>query len=270
MSPNVSGISWGVDLYRVMVFPLDSNGAFLTTPDGSTYEGLQFEGSRVFEITPAEARPVDNYGDGRLRDTIYLPPNTSTRGELRVGYEHHGINAALTGVEQFFVGEKSFLPMSTDQQGNEPIVALILSQMAHDGSKLKRWRNYIVPRAQCIPLPSSFNENATEMRYQITMNPSTVTLWNLPLTMVDHGCLESAYQSVMSQDRLNSIMWEGDGVYSDVITLPANKPALNIADKMTVHNLATGAAVTAGITKATTSVTFAAPPTDPMLVLYEY
>ncbi len=269
MSPTPSGVSWGVDLYRAVVFPINASGEFLTTPDGSFYEGLQFEGSRVFEVTPAESRPIDNYGDGRLRDTIYLPPNTSTKGELRVGYEHQLINAALTGVEQFIVGEKAFIPMSTDQQGNEPIVALLLTQMAHNLSKLKNWRSYIVPRAQCIPMPSSFNENATEMRYQITMNPSTVTMWNEALNVSDHGCTESAYSPVLSEGRLNVGMWEGDGVYDNVITLPPNKPATAIG-KITLHNLTTGVAVTTGITKTTTTITFDAPPSYPVFVMYEY
>lgn len=267
---NASGISWGVDLYRVVVFPLNSDGTFQTTNNGTVYEGLEFVGSKAFEITPAEARQIDNYGDGRLRDSIFLPPNTATKGELRVGYEHQAINAALTGVKTFLVGEKSFVPMSTDQQGNEPVVGLILSQLAHDENKIKTWRHYIVPRGQCIPLPSSYSENATEMRYQITMNPYAKTLWNDPLTVPVHGCAESAYSSVHSADRLNVVMWEGDGIYDNVITLPVNKPATSTT-KMTVHNLTTGAEITSNITKTTTSVTFTSTPPDfPVLVLYEY
>lgn len=267
--PTPSGISWGVDLYRAVVFPLNADGTFMTEADGSTYEGLQFEGSRAFDVTPAEAREIVNYGDGRVKDTIYLAPNTAHKAELRVGYEHMSINAALQGVSTFEVGEKVFLPYGTDQQGNEPVVALLLSQMAHDDAKLKKWRNWIIPRAQCLPLPSSFGDAATEQRYQITMNPSTVTMWNLPLTIVDHGCTESALISAMSEGRMNIIMWEGDGVYDNEITLPVNKPATAVG-KMTLHNLTTGAAVSAGITKTTTNVTFASPPNYPVLVLYEY
>lgn len=268
--PAPSGISWGVDLYRAVVFPLNADGTYQTVNTGAVYEGLQFEGSRVFEVTPAEMRAIDNYGDGRLRDTIYLAPNTSTKGELRVGYEHQAINAALTGVAAFNEGDMKFVGVSTDQQGNEPIVALLLMQMAHDENKLKRWRSYWVPRAQCIPLPSSFSENATEMRYQITFSPSTVTMWNEELTQVIHGCTEAAFFSGVSEYRPNIVMFEGDGVYDDTFLLPVNRPAISSA-KMTIRNLLTGAAVTANITKTTTGVEFtSAAPAYPFAVVYEY
>lgn len=266
---NTSGISWGVDLYRAIVFPLSSAGLYATTPDAVVYEGLQFEGSRVFEITPAEMREVINYGDGRVRDSIYLPPNTSVKGELRVGYEHQDINAALTNVLQMVTGEKTSVPMSTEQQGNEPIVSLLLMQQAKDDAKLKRWRYYLVPRAQAFPMPSSFNENATEIRYQITFNPSSVRLWNEALTVGTHGCTEMAYESGMSEGRPNIVMFEGDGVYDVVFTLPTDKPATDTT-KMTVHNLTTGVEVTAGITKTTADVTFSVAPDYPFVVFYEY
>jgi hypothetical protein len=251
------------------VFPLSSAGLFATTPDAVVYEGLNFEGSRVFEITPAEMREIINYGDGRVRDSIYLPPNVSVKGELRVGYEHQDINAALTGVSQIVTGEKTSVPMSTDQQGTEPIVSLLLMQQAKDENKLKRWRYYIVPRAQAFPMPSSFNESATEIRYQITFNPSSVRLWNEALTVGSHGCTELAYESGMAEGRPNIVMFEGDGVYDVVFSLPTDKQATDTA-KMTVHNLTTGVAVTTGITKAVGSVTFDAAPTYPFAVFYEY
>lgn len=266
---NTSGISWGVDLYRAVVFPLNTDGTFPITPDGSVYEGLQFEGARVFEITPAEMREVINYGDGRVRDSIYLPPNTSVKGVLRVGYEHQTINAVLTNVSQIVTGERTSIPMSTDQQGNEPVVSLLLMQQAKDDSKLKRWRYYIVPRAQCIPMPSSFSEAATEIQYQITFNPSSVRLWNEALTVLTHGCTEAAFESGMAEGRPNIVMFEGDGVYDLVFNLPTDKPATSTT-KMTVHNLTTGAAVTSGITKAVGSVTFDAAPAYPFAVFYEY
>jgi len=267
---NPTGKFWGAELYIAKVFPLDSAGAYLTTPNGVLYEGLQFEGSRVFEITPAEARAIDNYGDGRLRDTLYLPPNTATKAELRVGYDHQDINAALQGVTKFTEGEKTIVPMGTNKQGSEPTVALMVVQMGHDDLKNKRYRFYMIPRAQCIPLGAgSMNENATELRYQISMSPSTVNLWNETLALGTHGCTEMAYADGMSQDRPNIVMWEGDGVYDAIITLPTDKPATNVT-KMTVRNLTTGAAVVAGITKDTTSVTFITPPTYPVAVIYEY
>ena len=266
---DTSGISWGVDLYRAVVFPLSSAGLFATTQDAVVYEGLQFEASRAFALTPAESREIINYGDGRVRDSIFLPPNTTVKGELRVGYEHQAINAALSGVTKNTDAEKTWIPMSTEQQGNEPIVSLLLMQQAKDDGKLKRWRYYIVPRAQAIPMPSSFDENATEIRYQITFNPSSVRLWNETLVLGTHGCTELAFESGMSQDRPNIVMFEGDGVYDVLFNLPTNKPATSTS-KMAVFNMTTGLEVTTGITKAVASVTFDVAPAYPFAVFYEY
>jgi len=264
-----SGISWGVEVYRAIVYPLNADGSMQQSNDAQPYEGLQFEGSRVFEITPAEPRAVDNYGDGRLRDTIYLPPNTANKGVLRVGYDHQPINAALTGVNNVTTGDMKWTPMGTDKQGTEPVVALLLMQMGRDENKLKRWRWYMIPRAQCIPLPSSFNENGTEMTYQITMSPSTVTIWNQALTLEIHNCLEHAYADGVSEYRPHVVAFEGDGAYDVVFNLPTSKPAFSTS-KMKVFNYLTGVEVTTGITKTTTSVTFDVAPDYPFTVVYEF
>lgn len=262
-----SKIGWGVDLYRAVIFPLTGTGLFQPV-DENVYEGLQFEGSRVFEITPAESREVVNYGDGRVRDTIYLPPNTATKGELRVGYEHQDLNAALTSVKTFTIGEGTFIPMSTDQQGTEPVVSMLLMQQAKDVNKNKFWRSYLIPRAQCIPMPPSFNENATEIRYQITMNPSTVLPWNTALTEADHGCLEMAYASANTEGRPNIVSFLADGI-AVAFLFPASKQAL-AAGKIAVYNGTTGVEITAGITKATTGVTFGVAPVIGTILVFKY
>lgn len=265
---NTSGISWGVDLYRAVVFPLDTDGSLLAT-DTTVYEGLQFEGSRSWKITPAESRSVENYGDGRLRDTIYMAPNAADKGELLVGYEHQEVIAALTNVNKTAVGESSIVHMGTDQQGNEPMVALLLAQLAHDVNKNKIWRYNMVPRANVgKPKTADFDENATANTFPFSMSPSTKEIWGHTLSIADEKCTESAYAIGTSEGRPNIVAWVGDG-NEDEFLLPVAKPSIATA-KIAIFNWATGVEYTAGITKSLTGVVFDYPPSGLLCCKYEY
>jgi hypothetical protein len=262
-----NGILWGVEVYRVVVFPLNSDGT-LQAESTTVYEGHEIKGPRVFELTPAEPRLVVNPGSGRVLDTIYLPANEASRAELRVGYNNQHINALLTDVLVESVGEATIVAKVTDKQASEPDVALFVTQLAKDSNKLSRWHSYIIPRARAIPMDSPMNDPALEIRYMITMNPSTVHLWNHPLTILDEGCTEAAYMDVMTEGKLNVVAWLADGV-EDEFLFPVDKQAISVG-KIALFNYNTGAEVTAGITKATTGITYAAAPAADVLLVAKY
>lgn len=265
--PTTNGILWGVEVYRAVVFPLNSDGTLQATST-TVYEGLEIRGPRVFELTPAEPRLIVNPGSGRVMDTIYLPPNEASRAELRVGYNNQHVNAALSNTKVITVGEATMLPRVTDQQGAEPDVAILVSQIAKDSNKLSRWHSYMIPRARAIPMDSPMNESALEVRYMITMNPSTVHIWNHTLTVLDEGCLEMAYADVMTEGKPNIVAWLADGT-EDEFLFPVDKQAIDVA-KIALFNYATGVEVTAGITKATTGITYAAAPAADVLLVAKY
>lgn len=264
-----NGILWGVEMYRAVIFPLNTDGTLQATGP-TVYEGLEIRGPRVFELTPAEPRLIVNPGAGRVQDTIYLPPNEANRAELRVGYNDQNVNAALSGAKVITVGESTMVARGTDKQGSEPDVAMFVTQMAKDSNKLSRWHSYIIPRARAIPMDSPMNESALEIRYMITMNPATAHLWGHTLTITDEGVTEAAYMDVMTEGKLNIVAWLADGV-EDEFLFPVNKPAIDVG-KIALFDYATGTEVSAGITKATTGITYAvAPAADVLLVAkYEY
>jgi len=262
-------VLWGVEVYRAVVFPLSSTGA-IQAPSTAVYEGLEIKGPRVFELTPAEPRLITHPGSMRIQDTIYLPPNEADRAELRVGYAQQDIIAALSATKVVTVAESTMVARSTDQQGSEPDVSLFVTQLAKDSNKLTRWHTYVIPRARAIPMDSPMNEAALEQRYSITMSPSTVHLWNHALTVTDEGCTEAAYMDVMTEGKFNFVAWLADGV-EDEFLFPTSKQAIDVA-KIALFDLTTGVEVTAGITKATTGITYAAPPAADTLLgaKYEY
>lgn len=264
---NVSGINWGVGLRRAVVFPLNSDGS-LKAVDENVYEGLEFEGPRAFEVTFPESRRIVNPGNDRVRDVIFLPPTEAITAVLRVGFDHHEINAALMNTEQFFVGESSMVGYGTDKQGYEPDVALLLMQIAHDETKLTRYRYFMIPRAKAVPSPGQFGENATEIAYNIAISPSTMQIWGVEFTEEDNGMTEAALIDGMSEGRINIVAWVGDGTTTD-FDFPTDKPAIS-AGKICVFDFAAGTEITSGVTKEVDDLTFAVAPTANKLIVAKY
>lgn len=266
---STTGIVWGVEVYRAVIFPLNSDGSPKATST-TVYEGLEVKGPRVFELTPAEPRSVNNPGAGRIQDVIFLPPNEATRAELRVGYNQQAIKAALSGVKNPAIAESTYVLRGTEQQGNEPDCAMFVFQQAKDNNKLSRWHYYMVPLCKAIPMDSPMNENALEDRYMVAMSPATKHIWGVSFTVGVEGCTEAAYADGMSEGRFNIVCWKTDGTVTDFL-FPTDKPATAVG-KIALFDWAAGTEVTAGITKGVDKITYSvAPATGKILVAkYEY
>lgn len=264
---NTTGIVWGVEVYRAVIFPLNSDGSIKATST-TVYEGLEITGPRVFELTPAEPRIVNNPGAGRIMDVIYLPPNEATRAELRVGYNMQAVKAALSGVKNPAVAESTYVMRGTEQQGSEPDCAMFVTQLAKDNNKLSRWHYYMIPLCKAIPLDSPMNENALEDRYAITMSPASKHIWGVPFTVAVEGCTEAAYGDGMSEGKFNVVAWLTDGAAVDY-SFPVSKPATNVA-KIALFDWTAGTEVTAGITKTATKITYSVAPTTGKLLVAKY
>ena len=264
-----SGIQWGVGLRRAVVFPLNSDGTLKATST-TVYEGLEFDGPRAFDITYPEPRLIQNPGNDRVRDQMYLPPSDPVKCELRTGFDDQAINAALMNVTQFTVGESTLVAYGTDQQGSEADIALLLFQQAHDDSKLTRWRYIMIPRARAIPMPPGMNDNALETRYSVSISPSTKHIWNVALASGTEGATEMSLAVGMAEGKPNIVAWKTDGTATDFL-FPTSKQAISTS-KINLYDASTGAEVTTGITKAVDKITYSVAPTTGKILVarYEY
>lgn len=261
---------WGGDVYLSTAFPLNSDGS-LQAPDSDPYEGLEVDGARTFDLTPAEGSYLVNVGNGRLRDTIYRAPREASRAELRVGYAQLDVIAALSGVQTYQVAEAIGIGRLTNLQGSEPDVALHLMQSGHDENGLTRYLNYIIPKGKCIPIDSPFNDNPLEVRYTVTISNSRKEVWGETYTLARHHFTETGYLTFITTSRGKIAAWLADG-YLDTFLLPTAKPATAV-EKLSVWNWNDGTEYTgAGISKSLTQFTVGAPPeTDDIIVaFYEY
>jgi hypothetical protein len=262
---------WGGDVYLSTVFPLDSAGA-LQPPDDQVYEGLEVDGARTFDLTPAEGSYLVNIGNGRLRDTIYRAPREASRAELRVGYSQLDVIAALSGVSVYTVGEAQIIGRLTNLQGSEPDCALLLTQAGHDENGLTRYLSYIIPKGKAIPIDSPFNDNALELRYAVTISNSRKEVWGETFTVLRHGFTETGYLDMITEGKPKIVAWKANG-YDENFAFPAAKLPTD-ANKISVWNWNDGTEYTGGtINKLPlTHIDFASPPAadDIIVAKYEY
>jgi len=261
---------WGGDVYLSTVFPLDSSGA-LQPPDDQAYEGLEVDGARTFDLTPAEGSYLVNIGNGRLRDTIYRAPREASRAELRVGYSQLDVVAALSGVNVYAIGEAQVIGRLTNLQGSEPDCALLLTQKGHDENGLTRYLSYIIPKGKAIPIDSPFNENALEVRYAVTISNTRKEVWGESYTVNKHGFTENGYLQMVTVGIPKIVAWKANG-YDEDFNFPASKLPMAV-EKISVWNWNAGTEYTGGtINKLTTHIDFTSPPAadDIVVAKYEY
>jgi hypothetical protein len=236
----------------------------------TVYEGIEIDGPRSFDLTPAEPGVVVNIGNARVRDTIYRAPREASRAELRVGYDQLTVIEALTGAKVYTVGEAKAVGRLTNRQGSEVDAGFIALQRGHDENGLTRFKAYIVPKGKLNPIDSSMNDNALEVRYPITISNSKKELWGLSYTVAAHGITEAGYLELLSENPLKVVGWLADGA-EDTFLLPTAKPAVSTA-KFAVFNFNTGALITSGITKtvAQFSLDYVPAANVPYVAVYEY
>lgn len=264
-----SGQFWGVDSYLSRFFVLNSDGS-LKAEDTNPFEPTVIDGPRTFDLTPAESGVVVNIGNGRVRDTIYRAPREASRAELRVGYDQMNVISALTGVNVYTIGEAKAVGRLTNRQGSEPDVALILTQRGHDENGLTRFKTYIIPKGKCVPMDSSMNDNASEMRFPITISNSKKEVWGESYTLVKHGFTDTGYIEIITEGLPHIVAWLADGVQTEFL-FPEDKQAISAA-KITAYDFQDGVEYTSQVTKATDGLTFSYPiPTGTLIVaVYEF
>jgi len=264
-----SGKFWGVDAWLTTVFPLNSDGS-LKAVDENVYEGIEIDGPRSFDLTPAEPGTVVNIGNGRVRDTIYRAPREASRAELRVGYDQLSVIASLTGVTVYTVGEALAIGRLTNRQGSEVDAGLVALQRGHDENGLTRFKAYIIPKGKISPIDSSMNDNASEMRYPVTISNSRKELWGVSYVVGTHGFTDVGYLEMQAENPIKVVAWLADGIV-DTFSLPTAKPAVSTG-KFSVFNFNTGSEITTGITKTVTQFELAYTPAADVLYVgvYEY
>ena len=246
------------------------------TVKANLYQGLAIERGRELTVTPPEPRVIDHKGDDVVFAKQHLPSETAVTMAYKTGVDDLDLEAALNGTIVTTVGEIVVLPQQSTVQGYENLVLIIAQQAgqpagkgAADGGNAA-WRQIIVPKTWMIAKPTGANEsnNAYEKNYAVIPTLSTTGLGGRLLSTAVDGCLGAFQLETISQYPIWWANFKGDGT-TLVFAFDALYQAVSTT-KMTVY--VNGVLTTAGLTKATTGVTWS--PTAPadgvnIAVVYE-
>lgn len=266
-----SGNQLAVGARSGYLFELDANG-FPAAPSTAVYEGLEIKGLKASDLNVPNPRVITHAGNDRVLANDFLPSLEPITGEIRAANLGMALNAKVTNVNTFNVGDMTFMPWGTDQQGSEIDVALVVFQQSLDTSlKLRRYRTIIAPKIRAVPLASGMNENPNEQRYSIVSNPTGKHLWGTTIVNATEGATEAAFIEGMATYRPKVVAWKADGT-EDEYLFPTDKPARDYTTpKIAVWD--NGTLVAGGdMTLTATKVTFDTPPTTGHIIvaLYEY
>jgi hypothetical protein len=263
-----SGKQLSAGLRHAVVFELDTNGYPAASGTGA-YEGMMVNGPKAYTLTIPDVRKITHVGADRALALDFLPAIEATSGEIRAASQDIDLNAFLSGVKDFDVGETHAMMLGTDQQGYEPQVGLLLFQQSLDtSSKLRNWRLHIVPRARVVPVEPGMDENAAEARYSIAPSPSTKHLWGTALATGTEGATEAGIFVGQSEGKPCIVAFKGNNTDDDFL-FPADKPS-KAAGKIVIWKNGVKLTITTDYT-LTTLVGFhttAVPASGAMLVVY--
>lgn len=253
---NASGQQYGVGLKYAAIFALNSDQRPAAT-NTTAYMGVAFQGKRTFSFNVPEARRIDHFDGDNIDAVDYLSPNEAVTGELLAHGIDFTMDAAVSGLSTFNVGEMTMLVGGSDKDGEEPEVGLMLYQQALDKSgKTRHWVFVVFPRVKIHALPGGMDENPSETRYTFIANPVEKHLWGTTMSTSTEGASKASFTRGTAKYKPAIASFVGDGS-TLVFAFPAAQQAYS-TDKIAVF--VDGVLTTTGITKAVTGVTFTTAP----------
>lgn len=268
---NASGKQFATGFRSAVIFALGADGLPAATGT-SAYEGFEVIGPKAYTLEVPTIRKITFMGSDRALALDFLPATEASSAELQTAADDIPLNAFLSGVTSYNVGEATMMNLQTDQQGNEPDVAMVMFQQSLDtASHLRNYRFHILPKTRAIPAGQGMDENAVTTKYSLAPNPSTTHIWGSTMTTGSEGSLEAGFVNGMSKGRPKVVAFLGNNS-NLIFRLPTSKPATSIA-KISVW--VNGALQTGGggdYTATTTTITFDAAPASgaKVVVFYEY
>jgi len=245
-----------VGLRAVTMFELNASGLPEATTTTLEY-GTQIVGANAYELTIPDSVTIQHPGDDSILQTDVLPPTEPPTASINVSERNLGVIATLGGVQVNSLGDMQELGWLTNRAGYEPQVGLMLYQQAVDETGVRVYNLHVLPKAILSPKPTGMARERSDMRYGVTPQKVTARLHGQTLVEATDG-FASAFvfeYTTPAVPRLAAALADGA---TTVFAFDADKQA-STTNYVVTDN---GTVVSAGITKATTGVTFTAAPTN--------
>lgn len=264
----------GVGLRDLHVFALNANG-YPNASGSDAYEGLAASGVKQLTINDPTPRNIFHLGDDGVFNVDLLPPVEAITGEFQMGKVNDTLDALLMNQNAFTQGEADLFGLGTNQRGFENQVALMwyrIAQSADPAGSDFGARGYearILPKAFVFPREGSFNETPETRPYNLLPTFCTKHIWGTSFSTTTEGFTRSQMVRVYTQYKPKLVAWIGNGS-QQAFLFPTSFQAqsANKIDGIWVN----GTVQVAGVTKATTGITFTGAPAANALIvcLYEY
>ncbi len=272
-------IAAGAGFRHVQVLPLSANLLPLVGATGATGDiGKQASGAKAFTLNVPDAQIISHTGDDRVSGMDMLPATEGATAEIRTGKTNLELDALLSNVEAFALGEMSAMLHQTNQQGCEIQACVLAYRAAQDADPssaskgARRWIWVMLPSALIFPKPGAMEEGGKD-ETAYTVVPSVVTAWPWQIAFSDatEGATEGQFARGISEGPPMLESWEGDGI---VVAFDLAETARAITAAKVFHWVAlTGVAsdVTAAVVITTADITFTVAPAadDIVTAFYE-
>lgn len=251
-----SGKTASVGFRNCRVYALNAYGV-PAAPSTSPYEGVVITATKALEITHPEARRVTHFGDDYVFMIDRLPPTETVSGVLRTGKQDNQVDALVSGVKAYMIGEAEGINIATNQQGYEPLVGLLGYQQGGEGDSTlgalygsRVWRLMFLPKTWLILQEQGMSEAILEPRYAVFPQLNAGHLWGLPYTDAVEGNEIGQIERYIMTYKPLVVAWKSANSSPTKFLFHASRPA---AAASKIHVVTRFAAATGAITDITTS-----------------
>jgi hypothetical protein len=180
------------------------SGDYPTGGTATPYDGLVVGGPVSLELTFGDPTTIIHPGNNIVLQQDVFPTADPTTGVLTVSRLDHATLAFLMNTKAPAIGNLSMIGWGTDQQGNEPTVALLAYQQAKTPSGDRAWHTYVIPRCVIIPKPSSLmNRDRSDMVYNVSVQNSTQHLTGVDFSVSVDGYTSGQMVDIQSYHRVH-------------------------------------------------------------------
>jgi hypothetical protein len=181
----------GAGFRRLQVFELDNDDLPLVAESSGTAEsGKHASGAKALTLTIPDPQILHNTGDDRVDSIDMLPATEGIGIELRTGKTNLELDAMLSNVEAFQLGDMKAMLMQTDQQGCEAQVCILGYRQSQDTDPTsatkgaRRWNWVLIPKALVYPKAGPMEEGGQDEN-TYTVVPQVVTRWPWGIAFTD-------------------------------------------------------------------------------------
>lgn len=252
-----------VGFRNVRIYELTAYGVPAATST-TAYEGIRVSGASALNITHPQPRDVQHFGDDYVFARDILPPTSAMDAVIRAGKIRNDLDALVSGVKAYSIGEAAGLNVATDRQGFEPQFGILTYSQAEDANEdganmgKRLWGSVIFPKAWVIFQEQSRDQNAYSAQYTVRAAFVTTHLWGLPYSLSTEGSLSAQEERWATEYKPNVCAWKvSSGTPAALLFNTARQAVATTKIHAVTQCTSAGAItdVTSTVTKATTGVT---------------